>query len=50
MVWPCEDAQAGSREHGRAVPARGAADGRLASPLHRAGGAAKLPETSLSTD
>lgn len=50
MVWPCEDAKAASREHGKAVSAGGAADGRLASPLCRAGGAAKLPETFLSSD
>lgn len=50
MLWPCEDAKAASREHGKAVSAGGAADGRPASPLRRAGGAAKLPETFLSSD
>lgn len=50
MVKPCEDAKTASREHGKAVSAGPAADGRPASPLCRAGGAAKLPETFLSTD
>lgn len=50
MVWPCEDAKAASREHGKAVSAEGEADGWPASPLCSAGGAAKLPEMFLSSD